>query len=88
MKALPDTADLQIICRLYCTATGRSESRIADLVCANPHFFERLRANKGCTVATYNRVLRWFSTHWPEGLGWPEEVPRPMTEIQLPHAIK
>ena len=77
MKSLPDTSDLQVICSLYRGATGRSESRISDLACANPYLFSRLRANKGCTVATYNRVLAWFSAHWPEGLPWPAEIPRP-----------
>ena len=77
MKSLPDTAHLQIICGLYRGATGRSESRISDLACANPYLFKRLRANRGCTIATYNRVLAWFSDHWPEGLQWPADIPRP-----------
>ena len=77
MKALPDTADLQVICGLYRDATGRSEARISDLACANPYLFKRLRANKGCTIATYNRVLAWFSDHWPDGVQWPAEIPRP-----------
>ena len=77
MKALPDTADLQVICGLYRDATGRSEARISDLACANPYLFKRLRANKGCTIATYNRVLAWFSDHWPDGVHWPAEIPRP-----------
>ena len=77
MKSLPDTAHLQIICSLYRDATGRSESRISDLACANPYLFKRLRANRGCTIATYNRVLTWFSDHWPEGVEWPADIPRP-----------
>ena len=75
MKALPDTADLQIICGLYRDSTGRSEARISDLACANPYLFKRLRENKGCTIATYNRVLAWFSDNWPESL--PADIPRP-----------
>ena len=78
MKAVPDTADLQLICGLYRDATGRSEARISDLACSNPHLFKRLRANKGCTIATYNRVLAWFSEHWPAGVQWPSEIPRPL----------
>ena len=77
MKSLPDIADLQILCGLYRNATGRSESRISDLACANPYLFKRLRANKGCTIATYNRVLTWFSNHWPEEVQWPGDIPRP-----------
>ena len=78
MKALPDTADLQVICGLYRNATGRSESRVSDLACANPYLFKRLRENKGCTIATYNRVLVWFSNNWPDDLQWPADIPRPL----------
>ena len=81
MKPLPDTADLQVICGLYRTATGRSEARISDLACANPYLFKRLRENKGCTIATYNRVLAWFAENWPEGLHWPADIPRPPTDV-------
>ena len=77
MKSLPDTADLQVICGLYRNSTGRSEARISDLACANPYLFKRLRDSKGCTIATYNRVLAWFSDNWPEGLQWPADIPRP-----------
>lgn len=78
MKALPDTADLQVVCDLYRYATGRSEARISDLACANPYLFKRLRENKGgCTIATYIRVLSWFSNNWPDGLQWPADIPRP-----------
>ena len=77
MKSLPATSDLQVICSLYRDATGRSEARISDLACSNPYLFKRLRANKGCTIATYNRVLVWFSEHWPEDLQWPDDIPRP-----------
>ncbi len=26
---------------------------------------------------TYNRVLQWFSDHWPGELPWPPDIPRP-----------
>ena len=77
MKYSIYTANMRFICIIYRGATGRSEFRISDLACANPYRFKRLRANRGCTIATYNRVLAWFSGHWPEGLKWPADIPRP-----------
>ena len=71
------TADLQSLCRSYCEETGRSEARVADLAATNPYLFKRLHAGKGCTVKTYNRVLQWFSDHWPPHLPWPEDISRP-----------
>ena len=88
MKALPDTADLQIICGLYRDVTGRSESRISDLACANPYLFKRLRENKGCTIATYNRVLSWFSDNWPDGLHWPADIPRPLPALDAARPLE
>ncbi len=88
MKSLPDTADLQVICDHYRAAAGRSEARISDLACANPYLFKRLRANKGCTIATYNRVVSWFSDNWPDGLQWPADIPRPLPTHDAVRALE
>ena len=42
-------------------------------------FFRDLRSGErsGCTLQTYERVLRWFSDHWPADLEWPSDIPRP-----------
>jgi len=29
---------------------------------------------------TYQKCLRWFSEQWPDGLPWPDDVPRPHKE--------
>lgn len=31
----------------------------------------------GLTVANYERAMRWFSDHWPDGLDWPVDAERP-----------
>ncbi len=77
MKAVPDTVSLLALCSAYCAATGRSESRVSDLATGNPYFFKRLRAEMGCTVKTYGRVVHWFSDHWPPSVEWPSDIPRP-----------
>ena len=28
-------------------------------------------------MQTYARALQWFSDHWPLGLPWPADIPRP-----------
>ena len=40
-------------------------------------FFRRLMDGHTCTIATFNRILQWFSNHWPAGLPWPPDIPRP-----------
>ncbi len=74
---MPDTKNLQVLCEIYSKTVGRSEVRLADLAAGNPYFFRRLRSGMGCTVKTYNRVLQWFSDHWPPDLPWPQDISRP-----------
>lgn len=31
----------------------------------------------GCTLKRATAVVTWFSTHWPEDLEWPSDIPRP-----------
>ena len=81
MLALPNTNHLLTLSRIYCEAVNRSEVRVADLAAGNPYFFRRLRSGGGCTITTYNRVLQWFSDHWPPGLEWPEDIPRPEPSV-------
>lgn len=54
-----------------------SESTLAKHAAGQAHFFRRLRAGAGITVARAARVTQWFSDHWPDGLAWPSEIPRP-----------
>ena len=42
-------------------------------------FFLDLRTGqrRSCTLRTYERVIQWFSDHWPADLEWPADIPRP-----------
>ncbi len=82
----------RIICRMdyrehiltladaYCIATNRSLARVSTIVRNDGKFFRRLREGAGCTMDTYQKCLRWFSEQWPDGLPWPDDVPRPHKE--------
>jgi hypothetical protein len=61
----------------WCAATGMSKARLATLVVNDGKFFARLDAGGSCTLRTFERAMRWFSTHWPEAATWPAGVPRP-----------
>ena len=77
MTALPDTSHLLVLSDLYCKASGLSESTVSQQATKNPYFLSRLRDGMGSTIKTYCRVYRWFSDRWPEGLAWPDDIPRP-----------
>ena len=68
---------LQTLFRCYCWHTKRSEARISTLVFNHGGRIAGIQAGRDFTVGSYERALRWFSAHWPDGLPWPEEIPRP-----------
>lgn len=65
------------VARLYCETTGLSMARVATLAHNQGAFFKRLNAGASCTLETYEKVMRWFSNNWPDGVSWPLDIPRP-----------
>ena len=62
----------------YARWRGVSLWRVGHLAAGRGSFFVDLRdGRRHCQTNTYSRVLQWFSDHWPAGLAWPTEVPRP-----------
>ena len=62
----------------YARWRGVSLWRVGHLAAGRGSFFVDLRdGRRHCQTNTYSRVLQWFSDHWPAGLAWPGEVPRP-----------
>ena len=59
--------------------TGMSHWQIGLQAAGSAKFFRDLKegTRNGCTIATYNRVIQWFSNHWPTDLAWPSDIPRP-----------
>jgi hypothetical protein len=62
----------------YCAAVGRSHARVATLCANDGKFFKRVQEGGTFTVATFDRIVGWFSDRWPEGVEWPAGVPRPL----------
>lgn len=69
---------LTILAEAFAKHTDRSEATVSNLVVSHARLFKRLRDGKGCSVATYNNVMAWFSKNWPEDLEWPSDIPRPV----------
>lgn len=45
----------------HCRATGKSRSTLANLVANDGKFFDRIERGGGCTMDTFENVMRWFS---------------------------
>ena len=69
--------DLTELARTLAQSDGVTLSTVSMRVAKNGNFFKRLEDGGGCTLATYRKHSQWFSDHWPEGLAWPVDIPRP-----------
>jgi len=69
-------ADLLSVARAFGQATNRSLPRVSTMVRNDGKFFDRLERGAGCTMATYEACMRWFTSNWPEGVDWPDGVAR------------
>ena len=75
---------LLLVARTFATAERLSLARVSTKVRNDGKFFDRIEKGAGCTVDTFELVMRWFSDRWPEGVPWPEEVARPQSRPQNP----
>lgn len=61
----------------FILATNLSEATVARHAAGDWRFFERIACGASFRVRTYDRVIDWFSAHWPAGSVWPEDIARP-----------
>ena len=51
-------------------------STVGRIAMGSGQFFKRLKAGR-VTIRRAGAALQWFSDHWPAGLEWPADIPRP-----------
>jgi len=73
------------LAQTYSLRVHLSLSRIGFLAANDGKFFGRLANGKTCTLRTSDRVLQWFSNHWPVDLAWPPDIPRPLPSPTRDH---
>lgn len=62
--------------RRYAGARNIEMSTLGRHAAGNSKLFERLTHGR-VTIRTVDRVVQYLSDHWPEGLEWPADIPRP-----------
>ena len=72
-----DVQQLLRLARLYRTRKGLSLSTVSLYAAGQGRLMERLESGCEITVGRRDRILQWFSDHWPEGFAWPEDIDRP-----------
>lgn len=61
----------------YAQHTGRRETTVSRLATGSGMTIERLRNGAAITTRRLGASFVWLSDHWPEGLEWPADIPRP-----------
>ena len=68
------------LCQLYAAHRGFALSTVATYAAGAGDFYHRLERGHDLTTRRAARVAQYLSDHWPEGLEWPADIPRPAPE--------
>ena len=67
--------DTLLLMTIYANARQLAMSTLSRKV-GSPSMATRLAEGR-VTLATVAKVEQWLSDHWPEGVTWPSDIPRP-----------
>lgn len=78
-KANREIQDILTLAGALSSHSGLAVSTISLRASGRGSFFASLAASApaNITLARRDRVLNWFSRHWPEDLEWPSSIDRP-----------
>ncbi len=69
---------LALVARLYAGHRHLSLARVSALVFGNGGKLPAIvDGGADLTTRSWVKAMGWFSDHWPDGLDWPSDVPRP-----------
>jgi hypothetical protein len=81
-------AFLTNVATTYAGAVGRKLSTVSLAAADDPNILPRIAAGDGkanFTIERFDRIVRWFAEHWPDGATWPKPPAWPFTiPIPLP----
>lgn len=87
MFANLDTNNLVNLAENLSAARGLTANTVSLMAANDGKLINRIRQGGGLTIRRYNKILQWFSDHWPVNLEWPDGIPRPAPSV-LPQAVK
>lgn len=65
---------------IYCAYSGRAEATLSSRVFHDGKRIAAIREGSDVGLRRMAVAMRWLSENWPEGLPWPEDVPRPSAD--------
>lgn len=61
----------------YLAAGKISRTRLSTIIFNGGLALDRIAAGGDLNTGTFEKAMQWFSTNWPEGVSWPENIDRP-----------
>lgn len=55
------------VASVYCISADVSRSTLGRFIVNDGKFFDRIEAGGGCTLQTYEKVMKWFQANKPNG---------------------
>lgn len=72
------------VAHAYGAATGLELSQVSWRALGDTKKLGALEQGADIQVGRYERVMQWFSDHWPADAEWPDGVARPQTASLVP----
>jgi hypothetical protein len=65
------------LAEVYARSEAVEEKTVSNRVFGDSKKLTAMRSGGDITVGRFNAAVRWFSANWPEGVDWPNGIPRP-----------
>lgn len=76
-----EAKNIVTLSRIYADAHGISLKTVSSRVFSDQKKIAAIENGKDITIGRFNDALLWFSEKWPEGVDWPQGIPRPVVEV-------
>ena len=88
MEIIPETksaivSQLVLVADAYCAGSGTSRNAVSKQLFDRGGQIDALAAGKrDVNTATFERAMRWLSDNWPADTAWPDDVERPVQQVE------
>lgn len=81
--------NLSIVARTYADHLGLSISHVSKLSTGGGKVLQNIEGGADMTTGRLLSTLTWFSTNWPAGADWPDDIERPIVSpVSTPQPIQ